>query len=227
MIGRTDAAKDYGNLRNIEADGIITNIMVSEMVTALADIYPLVLLGSFLKEAGVSSVIPDNQDGIRQIVNHLVELGHRLIGFMNSNPDHPSYREREIGFRTALAEHGLECESKFIGRGCSLDTWLAQKPLPTAIVCTNDSLASEVIRKLSAMHIKVPDEISVTGFDDLDIARHTSPPLTSVHVPREKLGALAVEQLLRKINNPALGAYRVVVPVEMSIRGSTGLVTKP
>jgi LacI family repressor for deo operon, udp, cdd, tsx, nupC, and nupG len=223
MIGRTGVSKDYDlNTRNIEADGIITNIMVAKVVTALSDVCPVVLLASFLKEGGISSVIADNQGGIRQAVKHLVELGHCRIGFMNSELAHPCYCEREIGYKTALAEHGLDCEPELIGEGCNLDAYLAHKPLPTAMVCTNDSLASKVIRKLSTMNIKIPDQISITGFDDLDIAEHTSPPLTTVHVPREKLAALAVEHLIQIINNPQVGNYRITVPVKLVLRQSTG-----
>lgn len=226
MIQRTRCLRDFlTEARNHEMDGIITNICDYQLTVALSEICPIVLLGNFIAADPVVSVISDNQDGIRQVVRHLHGLGHRCIWFSTADPGHASFHEREIGFRTAMAELGLPCEESFIQGKPPACLSFGQKALPSAIVCTNDSWASDVMRELAGLNVRVPDQVSVTGFDDIDIACHTSPPLTTVRVPRRKMAALAVEHLVRKINDPDAVNCRVVVPVELVVRESTAPAT--
>jgi LacI family transcriptional regulator, repressor for deo operon, udp, cdd, tsx, nupC, and nupG len=175
-------------------------------------------------------VFVDNFRPAYELTRHLIDLGHRDIGVVQA-PEHlPVRLERLNGFLKAMHDAGLEVreENVFAG-GFESDAGhrvaqalLARERMPTAIVCSNDEMAMGMISDLVAVGVRVPEDLSVTGFDDCTLADVYSPPLTTVAQPRERIGAEAMDLLLRILGDPSTPPDTVVtLDTIMCIRGST------
>ena len=164
--------------------------------------HPVVLV-DILGVTGPQVVTIDNVGGVSAMVRYLVELGHRDLGFVG-HAANPSYRERRLGFCGQMAESGLPVRPEWqydgsshiedVARGAR--GLLARKRRPTALMCCNDWVAMGVERAAQDLGLRVPRDLSIAGFDDVDAAALVTPPLTTVHVPARALGAQAVRMLL-------------------------------
>ena len=172
----------------------------------------------------------DNKQAVIDLVNYLLDLGHRdfgVIAGLTSANDRA--KARVDGVREALAEKGLSLTQKMlIERPYKiLDGQMALRELlklpnpPTAVICGNDLLAFGAMLECNRQGKLIPGEISIAGFDDLDFAAHLSPPLTTVRVPADEIGAKAAEYLLSRIvNEPVLPVTEI--GVNLVVRASTG-----
>lgn len=169
---------------------------------------PIVLVDSQRPPRGSNHVAADGAGGIRSVVEHLVQLGHRKIAFIAGEPDEDTishirtqaYLEamRQLGlerYQQVLYGHWLPEPTEHIARTL-LKSPAHAKNRPTAIVCASDNMAMVVVRTAGEMGIRVPQELSVTGFDDSTTAALYNPPLTTVAQPFEEMGRLAVQNLL-------------------------------
>ncbi len=140
--------------------------------------------------------------------------GHRRIGYINGEPWQDAARDRLKGYRTALATADLPFAPELVregdwssGLGFEQTLSLMREPNPpTAIFCANDLMAIGAIEALKQLGLRVPEDVSVLGYDDQEIARHTHPPLSTVVLPNYELGRWAVETLLQEEHNRAAGA---------------------
>ena len=193
---------------------------------------PLVL-ADILGVSGPPTVMIDNVGGIGDVMRHLLKHGHRAIGFAG-DCSNPSYTERYMGFCAHLAQADLPLRKPWVYNGPShianvvqgMRVILARGQRPTAVVCCNDYMAMGVIQAAQAARLVVPRDLSVTGFDDVDVAPLVRPPLTTVHVPTRALGAQAVRMLLSeghawKPQSP--WGYEVRVKTNLVVRGSTAV----
>jgi LacI family transcriptional regulator len=192
---------------------------------------PVVLLCSVARGNGVDSLTIQNCRGARDMVRHLLTLGHRRIAIIKGSPRNYDAAERLRGYRMALREAGinpdgrLERDGDFTEAGGYAATLelLRLATRPTAIFAANDSMAIGALSALRESAVKVPDEMSVAGFDDIPLARFMDPPLSSVHVPICELGSRAVEILLNGITHKNdHPRRRERVSTELVIRRSTG-----
>ena len=148
-------------------------------------------------------VTSDNMAGVRLSVRHLLELGHRDIGFAGPHVN-PSYYERYLGFLAAMTEGGCAVKDKWVMRsaGSIADATRAMEPMlkakdrPTALVACSDYMAIAAMEAARQCGLEVPGDLSVVGFDDVAVAQRTRPALTTVRVPVQELGWRAVEMLL-------------------------------
>ena len=192
---------------------------------------PVVLLCSVSRGNQIDSLTIQNCRGAREMVSHLVAQGHTRIAIIKGSPRNYDAAERLRGYRMALRDAGitpdaaLEREGDFTeagGYAASLEL-LAMKKRPTAIFAANDSMAIGAMSALQAVGCRVPDDIAVTGFDDIPLARYMDPPLSSVRVPICELGARAVELLLHGVTHKNdHERRRERVSTELVIRRSTG-----
>ncbi len=184
-----------------------------------------------------ATIYADNSQGTQLLMEHLYGLGHRRAAFAAS-AYHISFRERHAGYALALAGAGQGYDQDLvfldeepnegdriyqIGR-LAVDKFLALPPhrRPTAIVCGNDPIALQTVKALTDAGLRVPDDISVTGFDNLDWAGKVSPTLTTVNIPKLAIGELALQFVTRMGKpTPASRGIRVSVPVSLVARGST------
>ncbi len=173
-------------------------------------------------------VTATNHEGEIALTRHVLALGHRRIGFVAGSPALSSSRERLAGFRAALTEAGVALAAEMIvpgrnDRDSGLDAGrvlLRRADRPTAIIATNDLEAVGVLSAAREAGLRVPDDLSVAGFDDLPLAAHAHPPLTTVHQPLAEMGRRAVEMLIRWIEGTAPDPRRVVLPTRLVIRES-------
>jgi len=169
----------------------------------LARCRPPVVLLDLLHNGLQSVVTSDNMGGARRCVAHLAGLGHREIGFVGTKST-PAYHERYLGYLAAMAEAGLGVKREFCvdTPGGVAETArlvapvLSRKRRPTAIVACSDYYAIAAMEAARELGLRVPRDLSLTGFDDIELAQRMKPALTTVRVPVQKLGWLAVSQLL-------------------------------
>ena len=171
----------------------------------------------------------DNRAAAIRIANHLLELGHRdfaMISGVTAGNERAS--ERLEGVRQALAARGIAlAPGRIVEKLYTLSAGreglrevLRGSPRPTAVVCGNDVLAIGALAECHAQGIAVPREISVTGFDDLEMAAVVTPPLTTVHFPTAELGTYAAQHLLARLAGKPFAA-RTELPVDLVVRAST------
>lgn len=189
---------------------------------------PCVLVSSHSDSPVVSSVDVDNYAGAYAVVRHLLERGHRRIAFAFS-PDDCQYhfgRQRMAGGQAALASYGVEWNTTQ-----SVDSrafaefilcWKANPAdRPTAVFCFYDLYALDLIERLSAHGLRVPEDIAVAGFDDILAASVSTPPLTTVRQQIVRLGECAAELLLAQINGEKEPGTKKILPAELVVRQST------
>jgi LacI family transcriptional regulator len=171
-------------------------------------------------------VLPDNAGGARAIGQALLGLGHREFGVIAGQALLTATRDRLEGFRSALAEAGVELPRANIvdgdfsrdGGKAATELLLQRAPAITAIFALNDTMAIGALAALRERRIVVPDDISVVGFDDIPITRDLQPAISTVRVPMAEMGARAMELAL----TPAGGDVRIEhMPTELVLRAST------
>ncbi len=205
---------------------------------ANADILPgLAALGIALAAVACEAVdlaIPsadvDNWVGVEAVVRHLMGLGHRKIGLITGECDMSSTAIRTSAFCSAMKLAGIEHDGstalacKYSGAGAEeafLELW--QRPTrPTAIFACNDAIAAGVARAARDIGVRIPDELSLVGFDDVATAAMVTPPLTTIRQPLQKIGIAAAEMLLGRIAGESFPANARLLPPELIVRESTG-----
>jgi LacI family transcriptional regulator len=183
-------------------------------------------------EKAIPLVMADLKKAAFNLTEYLIEQGHRKIEYVGLNQvDGNIIEERLKGFTSAMNEHGLEFSNEqiiysvdsYAGGIAGAETILKQKDLPTALICMNDEIAMGVMHSLKQVGIKIPDDISVCGTDDLKISSFASPPLTTVNIDKKKMGKKAAEMLLRLMSGDNIPSEQriVEIPTELVIREST------
>jgi LacI family transcriptional regulator len=192
---------------------------------------PTVLMNTRLADDDYCALSVDNDGGARLMVEHLLATGHRRIVFIQGPPGNRDASERELGFREALASRAPDSPAIMLrgdfgeesGYRAGRDV-LAMRPRPDAVFAANDMMAIGCMTALREAGIRVPDEIAVSGFDDVPMARYVTPPLTTIHVHIAELGSQAMELLGEQIDQPdhaKTGVHRRV-SAKLVVRGSTG-----
>ncbi|WP_314221921.1 LacI family DNA-binding transcriptional regulator [Streptomyces zaehneri] len=209
-------------------DGVLASSMAADALTAIrGDQLPLVMLDSDPRGSlGAATVNLDIADGVRQVADHLLGLGHRH--FLHLAADIPSWtfevRARELAARVgAAARTSLRTAPAPI----SIDGALAAAeaalsapgPRPTAVVCDDDKLAAGVYKALRRLGLRVPDDVSVTGLDDLALATALDPELTTVRLDAELFGERGMQALLAVLEGRTPNGGDI--PVELVVRAST------
>ncbi len=230
----------FAYLHNTRADGLI--VLDGSLRPCLLDrldsaeaIPPVVFACEWIPGSSFSRVMIDNPAGAALAIRHLHELGHRRVGHIKGPSGNVLTETRLEGTRSAMSELGLEAVPEWFFQGdFSLRSgaeaarrWLALNERPSAMFCASDQMACGFISELSLAGVSVPHDVSVVGFDDIDIGQHFIPALTTVRQPRIQIGATAAELLMERINNGANAHARVdrTLDVELIIRQSTAPVS--
>ena len=194
---------------------------------------PVVMIDRYLPNVEVDAVLTDNQLGGYLATRHLLELGHTRIACIAGPSSITPSAERIIGYRRAVQEAGLPYEESLILRGdyhaqSGMDiahSILKMQPRPTAIFALNDLMALGALRAAAEAGCSVPGDIAVVGYDDLEIARFTNPPLTTVAQPKREIGARAIQLLIERMSLKDSPRSRLVLPPELIVRRSTQAVS--
>lgn len=221
---------EFRFVRERRADAMILagpDIPANFIIHMLHTGMPIVLVDNHLEFLPANCVNSDDEGGAYRAARFLFEAGHTQIGVIAGPPSWASTARRVRGYRRAADEMGIvlteiHAEETTIESGQSAFTQLAeQQPQITALCAVNDSMAIGAIRAGRARGLRVPDDLSVIGFDDIAWAAHNDPPLTTVRIPRQQMGKEAAHRTLTLLANPDLLPSEIIVPVELIKRGST------
>jgi LacI family transcriptional regulator len=219
-------------LENKQVDGLIF-VASGEDREAISEIankgLPLVVVDRDMGSLELDTVTTDNFQGGLIATQHLLSLGHRLIGCITGPSNITPSADRVTGYRLALQQAGLLVDESLLVRGDFHPAsgyqgalhLLQRHPRPTAIFACNDMMAIGAIRAASQLGLRVPGDVSIIGFDEIELGSYTNPPLTSVSQPKQEIGQLTVNLLLDRIQDPSIPPRREVLPARLVIREST------
>jgi LacI family transcriptional regulator len=192
---------------------------------------PLVFVDVGPKAPRISNIRVDYADGLRQAVQHLAALRHERIGFVTGPLRLRSATARKTAFLESMAEIGLPVEPEFVVEGNhrleggkkALQKLAELRTRPTALICSNDMTAIGVMREAFEQGIKIPEELSIIGFDDIHMAEFLTPPLTTIQMSQSELARLAFEALLKevKLETPSPNGSEYVLKTRLVLRNST------
>lgn len=234
LAAEIDAIERLG-MRQI--DGIIfveSHIRSSDEVTALIN-KPHLFVHRLFNSLGVNSIVPDDRYGARLAVQHLVQLGHRRIAFINGPDEWDATINRLAGYRDGLEAAGIEFDSALVYQG----DWQVQsgyvlgqqllslRERPSAVFAANDLMALGVIYAAQEMGLSVPNDLALVGYDDRDFTGYVRPALTTIQMPCEKMGQIAADALLRLIKGEIEVVEPTLVQGELVVRQSCGMVKGP
>jgi LacI family transcriptional regulator len=226
------------DLRRLQAlsgkvDGLLIGegIVPSDELARLAERLPVVVVAGDPSERAADVVTADNRSGSAALVTHLVEdHGRRRLFHVDGPPSAPDAKERRLALNEVIQSHP---EIEFVGSYCGRfsvqsgeeagEMLLANRAeMPDAIVCANDQMAIGILQALSRGGVRVPEDLSVTGFDDIFPGSLFEPSLTTVHQPMRLLGERACARLLDRIARPDLPTQVELLPTELVLRKSCG-----
>ncbi len=192
--------------------------------------YPLVLVDRYLRGIPADFVMSDHFGGMLRATQHLIQLGHRRIGYVSWRDPSISLEHRAAGYRQALLEMGipfdpaitLEVEGYPRIPLEPLQALLSSHLGVTAVAAANDQIALAVYQAARTLGVRVPEDLALVGFDNLDFTQHLDTPLTTVEQPAFEIGQLAVQALVRRINDEETPQQRIILPTRLVIRQSCG-----
>jgi len=223
----TDGVRVPAALSRIPFDGILATTPRVGDLTPLARMGPTVLMGSVpSRDYGLPSVEPDNAAGMQALVDHLLSLGHRRLEFVPSSLGHPPYRERADAFESLVRHRRIE--GRVAGPvegdpGPYAAAFARRDPgrRPTALLVSSDGTAVQLLHALLGQGVRVPQDVSVVGFDGRAWGRDSVPPLTSWHPNWTDLGRKALRLLVDVIGDAAPPS-RLLIGGDLLLRRSTG-----
>jgi LacI family repressor for deo operon, udp, cdd, tsx, nupC, and nupG len=226
---RADREQAYADLLGTrQADGLIT-LLAHIPEVALPPPLPVVNACEYVKDPRITSVHVDNVAAARTAVRHLLGLGHRHIGFVTGPMNSPLSVDRDRGYEDALRAAGITRVPTLTAQGdFSVESGmracgdlLDREPRLTAVFCSNDEMAIGVVREARMRGLQVPSDLSVVGFDDIHLARHYDPPLTTIAQPANALGSEAMSRLLEILEGGAPPPRKQILPTTLVVRDST------
>jgi LacI family transcriptional regulator len=232
-----DAAAASGKMQAIARasglDGIVLAPPLCDDAATVAELeacgLPYARIAPTTDGSHAPDVAMDDRAATRALIDHLVGFGHSRIGIVRGDPSHASAAARLEGYRSGLEAHGLPADPKLEAQGAYTfasgyeagKALLALAHRPTAIFASNDDMAAGVLNAAHEAGVKVPDELSVAGFDDSNIASVVWPRLTTVHQPIRDMAREATGALLALIEHEETPPHQML-PFRLVVRGSTG-----
>ncbi|MEV5207191.1 LacI family DNA-binding transcriptional regulator [Micromonospora sp. NPDC053740] len=219
-------------------DHLIDGLILSPLALTVADLAaldgtPMVLLGERIEHCPADRVVIDNVAAAREITSHLIQLGRRRIAAVGAQrtDEGASARLRLAGYRDALRAAGLDHDQTLVA---SAPAWhradgaaamrglLTSGVRPDAVFCFNDTLALGALRTLHEAGLRVPEDVAVAGFDDIEDGRFATPALSTVAPDKEQVARLAVQLLANRLDgDPTLPAQQLTAPYRLKLREST------
>ncbi|MDQ6432815.1 LacI family DNA-binding transcriptional regulator [Mesorhizobium sp. LHD-90] len=235
-VTRSNPELEEATIEAVKRDKSVIGVIYSSIFTrhvtlpkALEGV-PTVLLNCYAEPRKHIAILPGEVAGSFTATAHLTELGHRRIGFINGEPWMDASVDRLKGYRQALATADIAFDERLIRNGDwlpltgyhhALDLLGADNP-PTAILCGNDLMAMGAMEAAQEMGLKVPDELTIMGYDDQELARYTHPPLTTLVLPNYEMGQRAAEALLDiTIHGKKLKPMTIKIDGPLVIRATT------
>ena len=232
-----DAANSLRSLQLMRAHGVEGLIVtppespeLNESLVATARVLPVVGIGLRTSPQVTDLVTSDTRSGAAEAVQHLLNLGHRRIAYVGSAV---MASGRYQGYVESLEAAGIALDSELVVVGrldraagfAALTRLLEVRDRPTAVVCANDAVALGVLQAAHELHLDAPGQLSVVGYDDVDLAAHSIPPLTTVAQPMADMGQAAVDLLMKRLrgNERDRAPQEVMLTGALVVRGSTAI----
>ncbi|MGA6161165.1 LacI family DNA-binding transcriptional regulator [Amycolatopsis magusensis] len=228
---RTESAIATQRLLDRSIDGVV--LATATLDSALPDELgrrglPFVFLNRESANANADSAVVDNEKGGRLVAAELARLGHRSVAIISGPQDTSTGRDRELGFRLGLAEAGIALTERHIQRGPfdfdtgyrALPVLWAQEPRPTAVFCGNDVTAIGALNAALRHGIRIPEELTLVGFDDIPMAGWESFDLTTVRHDLHEMARTSARMLAERIDHPDLAPRRTLFTPELVRRGT-------
>jgi len=224
-----DEVERMTHLLSRRVDGIVvlTGRLTDEQIREYAKRVPIVVTGRNLKGVNIASMRVDDFKGAHRATQHLIELGHTRIAHIAGPQDHADAVERLRGYRKALEDAGLPFDPRLVAYAdfhepsgvLAINQLLDTRQTFSAVFAANDQTAYGARLALYQRNIRVPEDVSLIGFDDLPVSRYVIPPLSTIHQPVYELGQAAARVLLKMIEG---GKSRVALPEpQLVVREST------
>lgn len=240
LLGDTqgDPAREHeyaGMVLSNRVDGIIHldhSFPFSDRDAILAKNVPMVsVCERIVSEIRYPVIELDNYSACRALAKHLTSYGHKKFAVIAGQIESQIHRDRLGGIKSVLAEENIEFHDEMVvGGEYSIEAgvigareFLARADKPTAILCFNDDIAIGAIHEIKRHGLRVPEDISVVGFDDIKVSGYIDPPLTTIHQPAGEMGRKAVEVVLKQIQKEKLQKDREIIQFQLVERKSTGL----
>jgi LacI family transcriptional regulator len=219
------------NIKNI-AGMIVTSWYHDDFIKEVKKIgIPLVLVDYYLPTEDISAILADKMDGIVKGAEYLHSLGHRRIAYLKGDITVRGSGDRLIGFRRAVEMFDLDPDERLI-LDCDFSIKSAYQATkrfleatpnpPTAVMANNDMVAMGAMEAIKERNLKIPDDMSVLGFDDIDLASEVIPHLSTMHVRKRTMGRLAVRRLLEIIEGRTVDYSKIILEPTLVVRESTG-----
>ena len=195
---------------------------------------PMLVLGRSVQNSATLAGLPiDNKQGARDATRHLIEQGHREIAFIAGPPTHEDAIERLDGYRIALEEAGIGFDADLVEQGDYLETGgvaamerlMGRHPSFSAVFCANDQTAYGARLAMFRRGVRVPEDVSLVGFDDLPTSSYMTPPLTTVRQPTYEIGRLAAQGIVQMIRKQTVALSPI--PLTLVTRETTRPITSP
>ncbi|MBN1838081.1 MAG: LacI family DNA-binding transcriptional regulator [Spirochaetales bacterium] len=219
------------SIKNI-AGMIVTSWYHDDFIKEVRKIgIPLVLVDYYLPTEDISSILADKMDGVVKGAEYLHSLGHRRIAYLKGDIAVRGSGDRLLGFRRAAEMFDLDRdEGLIIDCGFSIQSAYeatkgfleSTQETPTAVMAVNDMVAMGAMEAIKECQLRIPEDISVLGFDDIDLASEVIPPLSTLHVRKHTMGRLAVQRLLEIIEGKTVEFSKIMLEPTLVARGSTG-----
>lgn len=229
MFSNIDDLNPLNNQKKI--DGVIITCFprLENKIQELKQLIPIILIDNISLDKSISSVTIDNFNSSREATNHLIELGHKRIAFISGLLNSDVCRDRLSGYKSALENSDIELDSKLIYKGDysyesgekGAKQLLSIANPPSAIVCANDSMAIGAMKVIRESGFNIPEDISVVGFDDIDVSSRVFPSLTTIAVPINIMAEEAIKMLISLIKGNALEYKHKILPAQLVIRNTT------
>jgi LacI family repressor for deo operon, udp, cdd, tsx, nupC, and nupG len=213
------------------ADGIILVAprIDDALIYEVNELIPLVIVDRYVPNEDILQIYIDNLEGAFLAVEHLIELGHRRIGFLSGPKDVLNSLRREEGYRKALERHDIPYDPALTLKGdfyfqsgyTAFDSFYQLNPPPTAIFASNDLMAFGLIQRANEQGVRIPDNLSIIGFDDIALSALINPPLTTIRHPMVEMGIRAVKLLFDQLGQREEKQIESTLQNTLIIRQST------
>ncbi len=208
---------------------LATEMMDGDLEDLRGAVCPLVMMDCWSEQMDFNTVLINNEDSVKMAIGYLADKGHKRIGYIRSSFQIKNFRSRFYGYQTALQAHGLEYDEKSVfsvtpNMGDAYQDMLehlkSRTDLPTAFFADNDLMALGAMKALQERGYRIPEDISIIGFDDLPFSQISTPGLTTLRVPNTEMGKLAAGRIVAMIEKSDDIIVKIQVGTEFIIRGT-------
>lgn len=229
LFSDSDDLNPINNQKKIDGVIVCSFPRIETKIFELKKYLPIVLLDNIATDKSIPSVIIDNFNSSRNAAEYLIKLGHKRIAFVSGLLDSDICLDRLKGYQAALISNNIPLNDELVFKGDysyesgekAAACFLKLKNKPTAIMCANDSMAIGTMKVIQEKGLNIPKNMSIIGFDDIEVASRVFPSLTTNAAPIEEIASEAVKILLNAINGIESDYKHSILPADLIIRGST------